>query len=67
MRNLVIDSVTTEDMETVAQALLLERIPAVSVDPGPFTAILAKHLLPAQRESKAKILCVIGSVNGTAF
>lgn len=66
VRNLVIDSVTTEDMETVAQALLLERIPAVSVDPGPFTAILAKHLLPAQHESKAKILCVIGSVNGVA-
>ena len=49
VRNLVIDSVTTDDMATVAQALLLERIPAVSVDPGPFTAILAKHLLPAQR------------------
>lgn len=67
VRNLVIDSVTAEDMEIIAQALLLEHIPAVSVDPGPFTAILAKHLLPpAQTESKAKILCAIGSVNGVA-
>lgn len=67
VRNLVVDSVTLEDMETVVQALLLEGIPVVSVDPGPFTAILAKHLLPAaQAESDAKILCAIGSVNGVA-
>lgn len=65
VRNLIIDSVTTEDMETVAQALCLENISAVSVDPGPFTAILARHLLPC-KQADAKILCAIGSVNGVA-
>ena len=49
----------------MAQALCLENISAVSVDPGPFTAILARHLLPC-KHADAKILCAIGSVNGVA-
>lgn len=65
VRNLIVDSVTTEDMETVAQALRQQKIAAISVDPGPFTAILARHLLP-RTQTDAKLLCAIGSVNGVA-
>lgn len=66
-RILLVDSITTEDMETVADALMKTGIPVISVDPGPFTAIMGKRLLPAeQKVSAGKVLCAIGSVNGVA-
>ncbi len=65
IRNLIIDSMTVEDMEIVADALAMSHISAVSVDPGPFTAILARKLLP-RRQGNSRILCAIGSVNGIA-
>ena len=64
-RILVMDSVTTEDMETIAEALCRQHVAVVSVDPGPFTAILTRFLL-SHKPSDAKILCAIGSVNGIA-
>lgn len=68
VRNVVVDSVTQEDMELVADALIQAKIPTISVDPGPFTAIVAQRLLPPApiSASAAKIFCAIGSVNGVA-
>lgn len=67
VRNVVVDSVTQEDMALVADALVQAGIPTISVDPGPFTAIVAQRLLPpANTTAAAKIFCAIGSVNGVA-
>lgn len=67
-RVLVVDSVTEEDLETVAEAVALSGIPAVSVDPGPFTACLGRRLIPREKAETptGKIFCAIGSVNGVA-
>ena len=65
VRNLIIDSMTIEDMEIVADALALFHLSAISVDPGPFTSILARRLLP-HKQGNSRILCAIGSVNGVA-
>ncbi len=67
IRIFVVDSVTEQDIETVAQAVAECGIPAISVDPGPFTAALGKHRIArAQRPAAGSILCAIGSVNGVA-
>ncbi|MGM9521360.1 MAG: four-carbon acid sugar kinase family protein [Oscillospiraceae bacterium] len=67
VRILLIDSVTEEDMETIADALIKTGIRVVTVDPGPFTAIMGRRLLPAAPEKPTgKIMCAIGSVNGVA-
>lgn len=66
-RILICDSVTYEDMDTIAGAMTRSGIPFIPVDPGMFTAISAKKLLPVTRHADAgKVLCVIGSVNGVA-
>lgn len=66
-RILVCDSVTMEDMETIVDALLLAKIKFIPVDPGVFTAVSAKRILPKTRTVGAgKVLMVIGSVNGVA-
>lgn len=66
-RILVCDSVSMEDMETIVDALLLAKIKFIPVDPGVFTAVSAKRILPKTRTVGAgKVLMVIGSVNGVA-
>lgn len=66
-RTLLVDSVTEEDMQTVAAAVLKAGIRPISVDPGPFTAIMAGLLLPQKPQTGAgKVFCAIGSVNGVA-
>ncbi len=65
-RILVVDSVTEEDLETVADAVAASGIRAVSVDPGPFTAYLGKRFLPRKAQKEGKVFCAIGSVNGVA-
>ena len=67
-RILLIDSVTEEDLQTVAKAAALSGIKIVSVGPGPFSAALAKQLIPREKPNAAaaKIFCAIGSVNGVA-
>lgn len=67
-RIIICDSMLNEDMETIADALMLSGIPFVPVDPGVFTAICAKRKLPAaeQAADAGKVLCVIGSVNAVA-
>ena len=56
-----------KDMGIVADAIVKAGIPVVSVDPGPFTAIMGKKLLPKEaKRAEAKVLCTIGSVNAVA-
>ncbi len=66
-RILICDSVTQEDMEIIAYALLIARVKFFPVDPGVFTATVAKRVLPhAPNVHGDKVLCAIGSVNGVA-
>lgn len=63
-RILVCDCVTQEDLDLIADAVIASKLKAVAVDPGVFTATLARKLIvPAERESKSRILAVVGSVN----
>ncbi len=67
-RIILVDSISEEDLQTVAKAVAASGIKTVSVDPGPFTAYLGKELLPGDKPEVpgGKILCAIGSVNGVA-
>ena len=66
-RILVCDSVSMEDMETIVDALLQADLKFIPVDPGVFTAVSAKKILPKPRMVGAgKVLMVVGSVNGVA-
>lgn len=66
-RILVCDSVSMEDMETIVDALVAAKLKFIPVDPGVFTAICAKRLLPRRKVTgRGKVLMAIGSVNGVA-
>lgn len=66
-RILVCDSVAIEDMETIVDALVTAGLKFIPVDPGVFTAVSAKKILPKTRTVGAgKVLMVVGSVNGVA-
>ncbi len=63
-RILVCDCVTQEDLDLIADAVMISRQKAVAVDPGVFTATLARKLIvPHETKNKSKILAVVGSVN----
>lgn len=66
-RILVCDSVSMEDMETIVDALVAAKLKFIPVDPGVFTAVSAKRVLPRKKVTgPGKVLMVIGSVNGVA-
>ncbi|MEL7570861.1 MAG: four-carbon acid sugar kinase family protein [Eubacteriaceae bacterium] len=58
-RVIVIDAVNDEDIELIAQAVKETAVKVFPVDPGPFTAALARELLPKKNK---KIFLAIGSV-----
>jgi uncharacterized protein YgbK (DUF1537 family) len=63
-RILVVDCVTQEDLDLIADAAITSGRKVVAVDPGVFTATLARKLItPSQKREKSKILAVVGSVN----
>lgn len=63
-RTLVFDCVTREDLDLIADAVITSKIKFVAVDPGVFTATIArKTIVPSEKKSKDKILVVVGSVN----
>jgi uncharacterized protein YgbK (DUF1537 family) len=63
-RILVVDCVTQEDLDLIADAAITSGRKIVAVDPGVFTATLARKLItPSQKREKSKILAVVGSVN----
>ena len=63
-RIIIIDCVTNEDLNLIADALITSRQRVIAVDPGAFTATLARKLItPKSRTEHLKILAVVGSVN----
>lgn len=63
-RIIVMDCVTQEDLDLIADAAITSKIKFAPVDPGVFTATVArKRIVPPDRERKNKILAVVGSVN----
>ncbi len=64
-RTIVFDCVTQEDLDLIADAVIKSGIKFVAVDPGVFTATVARKLIvPQERtEDRPKILTVVGSVN----
>lgn len=63
-RILTFDCVTQEDLDLIADAVIMSGIDFISVDPGVFTATVARKLIvPPDRQTDTKILAVVGSVN----
>jgi len=63
-RIIVMDCVTQEDLDLIADAVITSKVKFVAIDPGVFTATLArKIIIPADKAEKKKILAVVGSVN----
>lgn len=63
-RIIVLDCVTQEDLDLIADAVITSKVKTVAVDPGVFTATLSRKLiLPAEKKEKNKILAVVGSVH----
>ena len=63
-RILVVDCVTQEDLDLIADAAITSKLKIVAVDPGVFTATLSRKLItPTQKKEKNRSLAVVGSVN----
>lgn len=63
-RIIVTDCVTQEDLDLIADAVIASKLKFAAVDPGVFTATMARKLIvPADKTEKKKILAVVGSVN----
>ncbi|WP_312503571.1 four-carbon acid sugar kinase family protein [Lacrimispora sp.] len=63
-RIIVMDCVTQEDLDLIADAAITSKIKFAAVDPGVFTSTVArKQIIPLDKERKNKILAVVGSVN----
>ncbi|MBQ8802113.1 MAG: four-carbon acid sugar kinase family protein [Tyzzerella sp.] len=63
-RIIVLDCVTQEDMDLIADAVISTGLKIIAVDPGVFTATLSRKLItPSEKKEKNKILAVVGSVN----
>ena len=66
-RTIVLDCVTQEDLDLIADAAITSRMKILAVDPGVFTATLARKLItPSKSREKSKILAVMGSVHPNA-
>lgn len=63
-RIIVVDCVTQEDLDLIADAVITSKLKVITVDPGVFTATLSRKLIvPNDKKEKNKILAVVGSVN----
>lgn len=63
-RIIVMDCVTQEDLDLIADAAITSGIKFAAVDPGVFTSTIArKRIVPPDRGKGNKILAVVGSVN----
>lgn len=67
IRNIIFDSLSQEDMDLIADAVIESGVNFIAVDPGSFTATITRKLIVPKRSShKLKILATIGSVNPVA-
>lgn len=63
-RILCVDCVTQEDLDLIADAVIMSGLKVVAVDPGVFTATLARKLIvPSGERIERKILATVGTVN----
>ena len=63
-RIIIVDCVTNEDLNLIADAVITSKRKIVAVDPGVFTATLARKIItPQSKAERYKILSVVGSVN----
>ena len=63
-RIIIIDCVTNEDLNLIADAVITSKRKILAVDPGAFTATLARKIItPQNKTERLKILAVVGSVN----
>lgn len=63
-RIIIIDCVTYEDLNLIADAVITSGQKIIAVDSGAFTATLARKIItPKSRKERLKILAVVGSVN----
>ena len=63
-RIIIIDCITHEDLNLIADAVITSRRKIIAADPGEFTATLARKIITPQGKSEhLKILAVVGSVN----
>lgn len=66
-RAIVLDCTSQEDINLIADAVVLSKIKFLAVDPGPFTATLARKVMRtksvATTASGAKIFGIVGGIN----
>jgi uncharacterized protein YgbK (DUF1537 family) len=69
VRNILFDAVSEEDIGLIAEAAAASRVPFIAVDPGVFTASLARAVSPVRQQKerrRRRILVTVGSVNQVA-
>ena len=67
IRTIIFDSISQEDMDLIAEAVIESQVNFIAVDPGSFTATITRKLvIPISQKSKYKILATVGSVNPVA-
>lgn len=63
-RIIIFDCISQEDIDTIVRAVIDSQIEFIAVDPGNFTATMARQLIiPNSNKKEAKILATIGSIN----
>jgi uncharacterized protein YgbK (DUF1537 family) len=71
VRNIIFDAINEEDVDLIAHAVIQSGVPFIAVDPGLFTAALARKLirkpsLADDDKAAGKIFVAVGSVNAVA-
>ena len=67
-RIIIFDSLSQDDMDTVADAVIKSGVNFITVDPGIFTATVVSRLLPSTKQQKElnRVLAVVGTTNAVA-
>ena len=67
-RIIIFDSLSQEDMDIVADAVIKSGVNFITVDPGIFTATVVSKLVPSTKAHKElnRVLAVIGTTNAVA-
>ncbi len=67
VRIIIFDSISQEDMDLIADAVIESNVNFITVDPGSFTATITRKLvIPRNLRNRYKILATVGSVNPVA-
>ncbi len=67
VRTVTFDCITQEDLDLIGDAVIESGLKIIAVDPGVFTATMARKLIKPKEDTVAsRILAVVGSVNPNA-